>query len=140
MWDWVRGPRAALGAFVAYLLVSIPMALHRGRLRWFVVDEWVLLTGRELDSLHGLLDRHNDHWVTVPVVAFRLLYAVFGIRSYVPYQLVAIGSHLAVVVLPEGVDALEGEEFVGFVMSAPCRCRRARAWESVYSGGPGLDR
>ena len=42
---------------------------------------------------------HAGHWATIPIIEFRVLYRIFGLRSYVPYQFVLVLCHLAVAVL-----------------------------------------
>jgi len=40
----------------------------------------------------------NQHWVTLPLVVFRVLFSLFGL-NYLPYQAVVVTVHLTVVVL-----------------------------------------
>lgn len=86
----VRGLRGHALPLLAFVL---------GDHYWFFADDWFFLTERELDSADDLLRPHNGHWSTVPVIVFRLLYGVFGVRTYLPYQLVVITMHLTVAVL-----------------------------------------
>lgn len=94
-----RAPRAATGVFGVLLAVAAVVYAVQGRAQWFFQDEWVFLAERDASSIHGLLDPHNEHWVTAPLVAYRLLWNVVGARRYEPYQALAIASHLLVVVL-----------------------------------------
>ena len=43
---------------------------------------------------HTFFEPHNEHWSTLPILAFRALYSVFGVRSYLPYGIAAIAVHL----------------------------------------------
>ena len=45
--------------------------------------------GRATD-LGDLLRPHNEHWSTLPILVYRVLWQLFGLRTYVPYQLVAL--------------------------------------------------
>ena len=60
----------------------------------------------------GLLEPHNEHWVTFPVLIYRALFSVFGVRTYLPYLLVLVVSHLLIahllwrLMLRYGVDWL----------------------------------
>lgn len=65
---------------------------------WFVGDDWDFVLGRHLgtDPARQLLTPHNEHWCTVPILLYRLLFAVFGLRHYLPYGLMPIIAHLAV--------------------------------------------
>lgn len=89
--------RAALVAFVVAEVVGAVVYVVNARKMWFFGvfgDEWDFLAGRRL-TLHDLLLRHGDHLVALPALAFRILYSVVGLRSYLPYQLLAIAMHLA---------------------------------------------
>lgn len=99
-WEVVRGPRAAAAAFGAYLVVALPLlVLSLGRYMWFFRDDWFFLTDRELTDPGSLFEAHNGHWSTVPVVVFRVLYRIFGLDSYRPYQAAVVVVHLGVCVL-----------------------------------------
>ena len=93
--------RAALVAFAAVEVAGAAVYVVNGRKVWFFGvfgDEWDFLAGRRL-TLPDLLLRHGDHLVALPALVFRLLYEVFGLRTYLPYQLVAIGLHLVAAAL-----------------------------------------
>jgi hypothetical protein len=70
-----------------------------GRHRWFFLDEWDFLVVRRATSVTDLFRPHNEHWSTLPILAYRLLYRIFGLRTYVPYQLTTISLHLGAAVL-----------------------------------------
>jgi hypothetical protein len=92
--------RLALGAFVAYLVVAVPVLIKVGSSYWFSGDDdWGLLVGRHIGSLDDLLRPQHEHWSTVPIVTFHALYQVFGLRTYLPYQLLVILLHLALAAL-----------------------------------------
>ena len=61
-------------------------------------DEWDFLAARHV-SVHDLLVPHGDHLVALPALTFRVLYAVFGLHTYLPYQLCSIGLHLVAAAL-----------------------------------------
>ena len=70
---------ALVGAFLLYAIVG-----HRHY--WFWHDEWDFLVTRDGADLHDLLRPHNEHWSTVPILFYRLVWRVFGLKSYAPYQ------------------------------------------------------
>jgi hypothetical protein len=85
--------------FAALLVVAWPVIVFGlADYTWFFRDDWMFIAEREL-SFEDLFEPHNAHWTTVPVFAFRVLYAVFGLHSYVPYLGVVVAVHLAVVAL-----------------------------------------
>lgn len=86
--------------FRAGLYVALPLALlvllYADRRQWFFYDDWEFLATRGLGGQAlDLFRPHNAHWSTIPILVYRALYAVVGIRSYVPYLLVALMLHLA---------------------------------------------
>jgi hypothetical protein len=94
---WNRwGPIALFAAVEAYAVV---FWLHAGRHEWFYLDEWDFLAGRRATHLGDLFRAHNEHWVTVPVLVYRALYSIFGLRAYLPYRLVVLVLYLAAAAL-----------------------------------------
>ena len=85
--------------FRAYLVLAVPLLLWMGSTRWFLGDEWVFLTSKSATSIHDLFQPHNQHWSTIPLIIYRLLYNLVGLRHYWPYQLVVILAHLTIAFL-----------------------------------------
>ena len=93
------------------LVVAFALLLYITRTQWFYFDEWAFLTdrgfaGQPLD----LFRPHNEHWSTIPILIYRALFALFAVRSYLPYMAVLLLIHIAVAHLlwrlmrREGVD------------------------------------
>ena len=80
--------------FIVAVVVAFPLYLWLGRDQWFFLDDWDLLADRSARSVDDLLRPHNEHWMTLPILVYRALWAVVGLRSYVPYQIVSITLHL----------------------------------------------
>jgi len=93
------GARAAVVAFLVVEAGAIPLMLTWGNKWWFWADDWDFLAGRTAGNLGDLFRSHYQHWVTLPVLAYRLLWVLFGIRHYVPYQLLVIVLHLIAALL-----------------------------------------
>jgi hypothetical protein len=98
----VRRPARFLGdrsflALLVILLAATPVLLHAGRAQWFALDEWDFILDRDLARPGTLLESWTGHNVFLPAVAYRVLFEVWGISSYRPYQLLGIASHYAVV-------------------------------------------
>ncbi len=85
---WAPGLLAAALAVGGFLLLAV-----FGEGQWFSRDDWQLI------GYYEVLQDHNQHWSTVTIVAYRALYLVFGLNSYVPYQIVGVLVHLLVVCL-----------------------------------------
>jgi hypothetical protein len=89
-----RSARRALITFIVIQVVALLVLLYLGRHRWFRYDDWDFVSSRSATSLRDLLEPHNVHWSTLPIIVYRGLWRVVGLRSYLPYQLVGLGLHL----------------------------------------------
>jgi hypothetical protein len=91
--------RLALIAFVAVEVIALPLLLFWGRHGWFTQDDWDFLSARSIGSVDDLFRPHFQHWTTLPILPYRLLWTVVGIRSYVPYQAMIVVLHLVAAAL-----------------------------------------
>jgi hypothetical protein len=81
------------------LAAAVPVLLWFGRDQWFFLDEWAFFVHRELGDVSSMLEPHNGHWVTLPAVFYRVNFRLFGIDSYLPYQLPLVLVHVGIVAL-----------------------------------------
>ncbi|MDP8928878.1 MAG: hypothetical protein M3O70_09960 [Actinomycetota bacterium] len=86
--------RAALALHLISLAAGLVALVVLSRNQWFVSDEWDFLADRPLSDLRALFIPHNEHWSTLPIVVYRLLYATVGLHSYLPYLVVGFLVHL----------------------------------------------
>jgi hypothetical protein len=94
------GRHAPTIAFAAYAVAAgVLIVFVIGRHRWFFGDEWSFLAERNAGNLGDLFQAHGEHWSTIPVISYRILWNLFGLRTYVPYQAVVAVMHLATAVL-----------------------------------------
>ena len=84
---------------VIALVVGLPLLLWLGRGMTFFSDEWAFIETRSLGDPGTWLPPHNEHWSTLPVIAYRLLVETVGLRTYVPYLAVVVALHGLVVAL-----------------------------------------
>jgi hypothetical protein len=92
--------RHALRAFLGVEGVAFAIFLGFGRQLWFHDDEWDFLAARTAGNLGDLFTPHgNVHPSTLPVVAYRLLWTLFGLRTYVPYRVMLLCLHLGAALL-----------------------------------------
>jgi hypothetical protein len=77
-------------------VASIVTLTWMGRGLTFFSDEWAFITSRSLADPTTWWAPHNEHWSTVPVLAYRALVETVGLRSYVPYLLVIAVLHALV--------------------------------------------
>jgi hypothetical protein len=94
-----RWTRAPLVVFAGVELFAFVLWLHASRNNWFSRDDWDFLANRKAGNLGDLFRSHNGHWVTLPVLAYRFLYWIFGIRFYLPYRLLVIVLYLTAAAL-----------------------------------------
>jgi hypothetical protein len=93
-----RGRLAAI-VFAVVLVAAVPIILYQGRTQWFFLDEFDFLSARRATSFGDLMRPHNEHWSTVPIIVYRVLFHVVGLRHYWPYQLTLVLLHLTVAAL-----------------------------------------
>jgi hypothetical protein len=94
-----RSARFALVAFIAVEAVALPLWLTLGRDQWFFYDEWDFFVDRSATDLGDLFRPHVTHWSTLPILVYRLLWQVVGLRTYLPYQALTVLLHLVVAAL-----------------------------------------
>lgn len=82
---------AALGVL---LLAAGLLLLYAGRHLTFFYDEWAFVFTRRGGIINSYLDPHNGHLVLFPVIVYKVLFSIFGLRHYTPYRVVGIGLHL----------------------------------------------
>lgn len=83
----------------ALLLISGVVLLILGRNQWFWYDEWNFFVERGRDSFADLFRPHNEHLTALPLLAYRVLFALFGLTSYLPYYAFFLSVHLTAVYL-----------------------------------------
>jgi hypothetical protein len=91
--------RWALVVFGVLAVASVPLYLAFARHEWFFLDEWDFLADRTAWNVGDLLRPHVNHWTTLPIIAWRGLWSVFGLRSYLPYVVLSVLVHVAVAAL-----------------------------------------
>ncbi len=97
---WDRTDRQAAWVFAGFVAVAAVLLLaYFGRYHWFHGDEWAFLGARDGGDVGDLLRAHNEHLTFLPIVAYRVMWNLFGLRSYVPYQVPVIALHLTAAVL-----------------------------------------
>lgn len=86
-WLWIH---------LATLLVAAVVLCWANRSQWFFGDEWEFLVNRGLvNPALGIFAPHNEHWSTLPILAYTLLRDTVGLASYWPYISLLIAIHLS---------------------------------------------
>ena len=84
--------------------IGILLLAWIARDQWFVRDDWAFIfTRQRLYEVRGLddllLEPQDGHWMTWPILVFRMLHGVFGTGSYLPFLIVLWITHIGAVVL-----------------------------------------
>ena len=87
-------PRLAVWTVGLAAVVAAVVILRAGRGTNFFFDEWEWITRRRDASLDDFLRPHHGHFSAIPVAVYKVLFEVFRIRSYLPYRVVVLASHL----------------------------------------------
>jgi hypothetical protein len=98
--QWSEPSRAA---FLALTGLAFGVELWLGRGLTFFADEWAFIRDRSLGDPSTWLAPHNEHWATVPVLAYRALVETVGLRTYVPYLALLLTIHVIVAWLVFGL-------------------------------------
>ncbi len=102
--------RLTFGRNPAYALVVPAYAyllwLTTSSRQWFFADEWEFITSRSRPPLseigkyvNVLLRPHNEHWSTIPILVYRGIFGVVGLKAYWPYLMVLLALHCTLAVL-----------------------------------------
>jgi hypothetical protein len=90
--------------------------LTRGSSFWG--DDWAWITTRRANTVHNFLSPYDGHLSVLPLVIYRLMFAVFGIDSYAPYRVLVIGLSLVVGLLVFEYARLRVGRFLAMLVAA----------------------
>ena len=101
---WVASDDGARWAFRILLVGSVVVLYLVGRNQWFIRDDWAFVFTREkVHQASGLDDMlfmaQDGHWMTIPIIIYRVIHAIFGTGSYWPYLIPTMACHLGIVVM-----------------------------------------
>ena len=103
LWGRLRTDEAAEWMFKVALLLTVPVMYVIGRHQWFIRDDWAfIVTRNQIRTQVGVSDwlflPTAGHWMTVPLLIYRLVQQLFGIDSYWPFLIINMAIHICVVV------------------------------------------
>ena len=106
--------RIALSALLVGAWVAL-MLLATNTNQWFFADEWEFIARRSKpaglgDTIRMYLRPHNEHWSTLPLLVYRAIFGVVGLKAYWPYLIVHLATHVG----------------LGFLLARRLRSDRAR--------------
>ncbi len=110
---WASSDDGARWAFRAVLALSVVVLYVVGRNQWFIRDDWAFVFTREkVHRASGLDDMlfmaQDGHWMTLPIVIYRVVHAIFGTGSYWPYLIPTMVCHLGIAVMVRGLSLRAG--------------------------------
>jgi hypothetical protein len=90
-WLW----RALLGACALVFAWVLWLTSYKN----FFYDEWDFVTQARSWTVNVFLQAHNEHWSTIPILVWKVLFVTVGLRSHVPYEAAALIVHVTTVLL-----------------------------------------
>jgi hypothetical protein len=93
----VRPRRAATLYLLGASAIASVAILRAGRGSSFFSDEWEFVVARRGWTLDTFLVPHGEHIVVLPVLVYKVLFALVGLHAYWPYRCVLLLVHLACV-------------------------------------------
>jgi hypothetical protein len=90
--------RIALASLLVGAWVAL-MVLATNTNQWFFADEWEFIARRSRpaglgDTVRMYLRPHNEHWSTLPLLVYRAIFGVVGLKAYWPYLIVHLAAHV----------------------------------------------
>ena len=101
---WARSDEGARWAFRLSMAMAMVLYVVVGRRQWFIRDDWAfLLTRTVIRDTRGVDDwlftAQDGHWMTPPILVYRLIQNLFGLESYWPYLVPVMALHVGAVLL-----------------------------------------
>ena len=129
-----KNSKFAWWCFIALAGMAIPFYLFLGRKQWFSFDEWDFIAGRNAGHLGDLLRPHTDaHWSTLPILAWRAIWQVAGLR-YWPYQTLSVLLHVTIAALLRVVMRRSGvAPWTATIMASLFLFLGAGAYDIIYA-------
>src|SRR5579864_5117891 len=94
----VRAPRLWPALIVVSLLTFGALLYVTGYMNFFW-DEWDFVTTARPWNINVFLLPHAEHWSTIPILIWKVLFLVVGIRTHIPYEAALLIGHLGAVLL-----------------------------------------
>lgn len=97
-WVTTADDRARLGLAGGLVVAWCVLVFGYGSRRWFLFDDWSLLTAARAKGWGGIFRPHGEHLVAVPALVYRVMFEVVGL-NYPPYLALLVSMHVGVAVL-----------------------------------------
>lgn len=81
-------------------LVALVALLYLNSYKNFYYDEWDFISAyRPGQTDTSILFPHGEHWSTIPILIWKGLFVLFGIRTHLPYQAIVVVAHVITTLL-----------------------------------------
>ena len=94
----IASPRLFWALIVLSALAFVGILYLTSYLNFFW-DEWGFVSYDRGWNLRLFLMPNNEHWSAVPLIVWKLLFIVVGLRSHIPYEAALLAFHVAAVLL-----------------------------------------
>jgi hypothetical protein len=94
----VRSP-ALLPVLLAFSALVFAGILYLTSYKNFYYDEWDFISQYRPGQSTSIWLGHNEHWSTIPILLWKLLFVVVGLKSHIPYEAACAAGHVACVIL-----------------------------------------
>src|SRR6266550_3695394 len=88
-----------LWALIGLSLLAFVGVLYLTSYMNFFWDEWAFVSYDRAWNLRLFLMPNNEHWSAIPLLVWKLLFVVVGLRSHIPYEAALLVFHVAAVLL-----------------------------------------
>jgi hypothetical protein len=86
-------------SLVALSVITFAGLVYLTSYKNFFYDEWDFVVAYRPRQSTSILLPHNEHWSTIPILVWKVLFVLFGLRTHIPYEAVAIAGHMVCVLL-----------------------------------------
>jgi hypothetical protein len=105
--SWETSPTWLLGGVIA--VAGLLLFFHYGTYYWFRGDEWIVIADpHRADPAHLLEPHGGSHLIAVPKLIYLALWQLVGVRTYWPYQLLVVLTHMVTAALLYAVMCRSG--------------------------------
>ncbi|HEU5355909.1 MAG TPA: hypothetical protein VFU65_15660 [Actinocrinis sp.] len=93
LWQHLRIPHSAK-LMLGLCAIAFTALLYATRNLDFYYDEWSFLDTAHQWTLRSYFLPHNEHWSTIPMLVYKVLLAINGAHSYLPFMAVVLLLHV----------------------------------------------
>jgi hypothetical protein len=133
---WAGSDDGAWWAFWVVMAGAVVVLYAVGRNQWFIRDDWAFVFTREkvhqasgLDDM--LFQAQDGHWMTIPIIIYRIIHALFGTGSYWPYLIPTMVAHLGIVVAIRALSLRAGVTMWTATILAGTLAVFGSGWENI---------